>query len=247
MLWCLSHFRRGVWQGVWLEIGSLERKQQNGMLKGSLLTTSLAEVLRLLCASAQSGELLLSAPDYEARIAVQHGRILHAACAGDTGLDALRTICGRLDVDFSFRTGAIESPGRSLEEYPSSSIIESVKSVIDYERQVARSLPRPKDIPIFQNDQLSNLDASPEEIQILLMADGVRTVADIAAETGLPIDYLTQAIARHRVAGVVTIAESGGSTNAPQKESAPTQTPKAAEPPAAGELPAKFWRGKRIS
>jgi hypothetical protein len=208
------------------------------MLKGSLTTTSLAEVLRLLCASAQSGALRLTAESYEAHIYLSNGQILHAECGAETGIEALRTICSSLQADFAFQ-GGLRNDGRSLAEYPATALIESIKSAIDLERDIARAMPSADDIPKLSAENVENLDAAPEELQLLILADGTRTVGQLSEETGLPLDYVVQSVARHIVAGALRIPSQ-------------TPSPPASPPPAAADQPSvdiqpRFWRGKRIN
>ncbi len=208
------------------------------MLKGSLTSTSLAEVLRLLCASAQSGDLRLSAESYEAHIYLFNGQILHAECGAEFGIEALRTICSSLQADFAFQ-GGVSNAGRSLAEYPTTALIESIRNAIEMERDIARATPSANDIPKLSAETIENLDTAPEELQLLILADGTRTVSQLSDETGLPLDYVVQFVARHVVAGALQIAS--------REPSSPVSPPHATADQSSEEIQPRFWRGKRIN
>ncbi len=160
----------------------------------------------------------------------QFGQLVDARSGDLAGLDALALIASLGEGDFTFEAGA-HTGGQSLAAYPTAQLIENVRQEVVERRSLAAAMPLAGAVPRYLPGGVqSGLEATPEELGLLLLADGVRTVKDIALASGRDLVGVQAIFAKFRLAGVV--GEAGGDA-----------APRAPEP--SGGTP-QFWRGKRI-
>jgi hypothetical protein len=203
------------------------------MFTGNFQTIDLAEVGRLLCASAQSGVLRIRQGDREASLSLQLGQMIDAHCGDFEGLDALALIASTFDGEFAFDAGA-EPKGQSLAAYPTQQIIESLQQEIAEQRSLAAALPSADALLRYvPGGAQSGLHATTDDLSLLLLADGRRTVSGIASAARRDLAPVQAALARFLMAGVIEEIAAG----AGEQES---------DPPPPGDAP-RFWRGKRVA
>ncbi|MFQ3670889.1 MAG: DUF4388 domain-containing protein [Verrucomicrobiia bacterium] len=222
------------------------------MFAGSLTQISLGEVLRLLSLSSQTGALILEKGDFSASIFLQVGQIVHAAAGPLEGLDALTEICEHVEASFAFSEGFI-APARSLADYPTDKLVEKVRKRVEEIVAFRSSVLRPNDIACYvPGRKVAGLVAKPDELSLLLLADGKRPVAEVAHLAKREVSEACEILGKFRHAGVVDLVGV-----APEPEPPPTPPPAQAEPEPAKESspetaseephrPVRYWRGKRI-
>ncbi len=201
------------------------------MFSGNFNTVDLAEVVQLLSASAQSGVLLVRQGNRDSAVGLQLGQLVDARSGEAIGLDALALIASSLEGEFTFQVGAV-SAGQTLAAYPTDQLIEGLRREIADQRAHLDAMPEADSVIRYISGGASaGLHATPEELGLLLLADGRRTVRDIAATAGKPLAEAQWVLARFRIAGLL--------------EDVARQGPPPPPPPPPGDQP-QFWRGRRI-
>lgn len=221
------------------------------MLKGSLGQISLVEVIRLLSSSNQTGQLhLMNTTDSVATggCYFQMGKWVHASLGRFTGLDALKEICRIGDGSFAFEEG-VTTKEQTLAQYPTPALIDMVKEQVEEFQALRKAAPEGSDVPRYvAGKAVDGLEATPEELSILLQCSGEKTVLEIAQQAGMnPVD-LRSTLAKFRHLGLVEIVP--GVKAAPEAVVAPAPVPPAApavaEPPPGEPKPVRYWRGKPV-
>ncbi|MCE0484662.1 MAG: DUF4388 domain-containing protein [Methylacidiphilales bacterium] len=106
---------------------------------GSLSGTNLAEILRCLVNSKQTGYLKITEGEEEGCVAVENGVILNARTGTYTGLHALFQFVGWRDARIEFREAAVEADAmRDLAVYDPDVLITGVAHK-EYELTVAKA------------------------------------------------------------------------------------------------------------
>ena len=208
------------------------------MFSGSFSTISFSEVIRLLSASSQTGGLHLYEGEYLGSVFLQIGQLAHAEFHHLQGLDALMSLAGYNQAEFAFEAG-ISPTGQSLRAYPTEKIIDSLQRAASERAAVDSATPAAHDLPRYIMGQpMGNLQASPEELSLLLQANGKRTVAEIAHHLNLPVHTVSATLAKFRLAGVVEFLNSASNLTA-GNSIIPSEEPPSAAP--------QYWRGRRIN
>lgn len=228
------------------------------MFAGALQQVPLGEVLRLLSMSSQTGALILEAPGFSGSIFFQVGQIVHASTGELEGLDALTLICERVEANYAFSEGFI-APARSLADYPSDRLIEKVRKRAEEILALRKAVLGPRDIPCYMpGRKVAGLVAKPDELSLLLLADGKRAVYELAKLGQRDVREVGEILGKFRHAGVLDVvgeapAEVVAAANpAPPEPSVPEvrePTPPPSPEPVSVELepkPVRYWRGKRI-
>lgn len=216
------------------------------MFKGSLSQMNLSEVIRLLVSSNQSGALILSEPSSEKQIAIlylQAGTLSSGQTAQSKGLDALNEICTFLDAAFEFHE-ALTSSEKDLEPYPLEKLLESVQKRITQIKSLNDSMPDPSDVLFYQSGtEITGIDASPDDLTLLLLCDGYRRVEEVAKESGRDLDEVINLLAKFRQVGLIGVVVEEHYDEALSQEESDV------EAPSYGKNYGKkvrYWRGKRI-
>jgi hypothetical protein len=217
------------------------------MFSGSLSQMNLAEVLRLLSASNQTGVLLLSHNgQLVGSIFLGTGQLTHAEAGALQGLDALNHLCHDIQADFTFEVGVTSVPA-TLSAYPTAKLLENLKKRVGELTAFLAAMPKGEDYPRYVPGQgATGLQATAEELSLLLHANGQRTVRDIATATRIPLEQVRQTLAKFRMAGMIDLAAPVAPPPPIEPAPAPAPTAEPAPPTAAENKPARYWRGKRI-
>ncbi len=236
------------------------------MFSGSFTQISFGEVLRLLTAAAQNGELVIASKGINVgAVYLSNGQIADAKTASLNSLDAMSDLCSYIDADFNFNQG-VQAPSQALLGIPPARIIETIIGRVNQINLIRSFAPLPDESVIYRpSENISKLEATPDELTLLLLADGRRSVEQIARESGKSLDFVQQSLARFRQAGVIDIVKAA-STPAPPPTSSFSTPPAAAaprtepvtplprvehgalpqsEPPPTQSQP-RYWRGKKI-
>lgn len=229
------------------------------MFSGNLSKISLAEVIRLLSMSSQTGALVIEERGFSGMLYLQLGQVVHAACGNLEGLDALNELTVHRTANFAFNEG-FAAPARTLADYPTEKLIDKLKKRIDELQALDEAVPGPYDIPSYQaGRKVQGLVARPDELSLLLLADGQRTVMEIAQSIRKDVGEVAAILGKFRYAGVVDIQEGTPPVDAqPSPGSPASEQTRVIRPgntllptqPATdhveGEKTARYWRGKKI-
>ncbi|MDX2225786.1 MAG: DUF4388 domain-containing protein [Verrucomicrobiae bacterium] len=218
------------------------------MFSGNFTQIAFGEVLRLLHAASQTGELRIS-DDHamSASVYLKGGHIVHVEADTETGLDALSVICQHVNAAFSFEVGTL-SAQENLAGVPTKKVIESVTTRVTEINTLRQFAPGPHDLILYKpGKSLDHLDTTPEDLSLLLTADGKRSAEKIAHLNGKSFDQIVQALAKFNQAGIIDIQKNA----TPPLPDEPMPTPEVADPSA--PLPdspqttaVRYWRGKKI-
>lgn len=222
---------------------------------GNFQTINLAEVLRMLAATRQTGVLQCACEGEKGMLMLENGRIVSATTGDQLGPPALYQFILWRDGTFEFVAAPIPaSAPRDLEVYDTDEIISGVARKIDELAAMQQAVPDLDSVLMFLGSEtLRDVNATPAELGLLILADGRRTVGEIAAKAGMNPLEVARALARFRLAGVLELVEAvvpanpGDSGTA--KPPAATTPPPIPPPPAAEENPheVRYWRGRKIS
>lgn len=226
------------------------------MFSGSFTQISFGEVLRLLTAASQSGELeIIYRGQPTGSVSMVNGQIAHAKTQSYESLDALSELCAYVEGDFSFSPGQ-KASGQTLLNIPTSKIIETVVGRVNQINIMRSYAPLPNEVVVYKpSENLSHLEATPDELTLLLLSNGIRTIDQIALESGKTVDFVQQCFARFRQAGILDLVNRAPAPEPPSVIPEPTPPPAIIEdsplppqpdiPPAPKTEP-RYWRGKRI-
>lgn len=213
------------------------------MLNGSLIETSLPEVLRLLSASSQTGCLVLNQSGPVAFFYFKIGQLSHCECVIQApqgpfrikGLDAVAKSCLYNESSFAFDSHSM-SEDETLLKYPTAKLIDSIALFIEKRKTQSIALPAPTSILAHQGGHpLRNFKANQEELGLLLLANGKRNLVEIAALAHQSLPDIQEWAARFLANGLLAQA----SPEAPTPAASPAR-------PAEERKTVRFWRGKPV-
>lgn len=224
------------------------------MFAGSLNQMDLSDVLKLLSASHQSGALNLLNPQTAAPVAtlyLQAGQLTHAQAQTLSGLDAISYCCTLYEESFAFTEGSV-STEQTLASYPSAKLIEKMTEQIHRAKALALAMPDPTDLPLYlAGVSLDGLEASTEDLSLLILCNGNRSVQDLALSTKKNLPDLAKTIAKFSKVGIIeikkpVISPPSLATPIPSKSSTNDSEEPSAHPPNPSSQAPRYWRGKLI-
>jgi DNA-binding transcriptional ArsR family regulator len=202
----------------------------------------MADVAALLSASNQTGALRVTQGFPLGSVYFWLGQMVHAENGALQGLDALGALATYTRADFTFDVQVAPS-GQSLAIYSTQDLIENIRQQVEEMGAIMASLPAPGDVLRYATGkQVGSLQGSPAELSLLLLANGQRTVADLARESQMDIESVRFALARFRRAGVVDVVSRRPGVAAPVPGPAPAAAPSAH---VNGGKPL-VWRGRKM-
>jgi hypothetical protein len=156
----------------------------------------------------QTGYLKMKDGEREGFLAVENGTILHASAGTATGLHALFQFVGWREAlfDFQERPLAPNLP-RDLAVYDSQLLITGVAFKVDELALLHQAIPSLDAVLCYMGSEgLASLEVTSADLSLLALADGHRTVREIADKMSLnPLD-VARNLARFRLAGVLELA-----------------------------------------
>lgn len=183
------------------------------MIAGNLKEMNLAEVLKLLTASGQNGVLMLTETSLVGSIYIKLGQIIHSSYnVSDSGqlkegLESLAKICSHLEAQFRFEVG-LTSDSESLIKYPTEKIIASIEKHVTKNKIPALELPSPNAIPKYLvGNNIKSFNAPPEALSLLIMADGHKTISEIAMYSDLEIEFVQKWTAKFLQQNMMQLVE----------------------------------------
>lgn len=223
------------------------------MFKGNLVQMPLDEVFRLLMGSNQTGILHLhergqSEGGPVAQIGFQVGQLVEALAGEHSSLDAVNACAHLIDCDFVFEEGAT-LPGSSLVSYDTGAIVEEFSKQLKEYTEFQAARPSLDAIPVYQKGRGSGeLEASADDLALLLLCDGKHRVMEICVEAGRSAKEVQDVLGKLKQAGVIAFASgiSSPSTDAEGSGSGGQETPSTPRPEPSKEKPVQYWRGRPI-
>lgn len=224
--------------------------------KGNFSEINLAEVLRMLVSTKQNGLLRIYHGDEEGLLAVERGVVVNAATATQQGRHALYQFIVWRDANFRFEAQNIPpNAARDLAAYPAIQLIDGIARKIDELAALQQAVPTLDSVLYYTGGEaLGDVEATPSELGLLILANGHNTVEQIARRANLNPLEVAKSLAKFRLAGVLELVSvpnrDSGPIDSPFAHPPPQPAAPAPEPPPAaphhGEAP-RYWRGKRIN
>jgi Domain of unknown function (DUF4388) len=177
------------------------------LLSGTSATSTLTEALRKIVDSKQTGYLKLKDTDQEGCIAVENGIILHARAGTATGLHALFQFVGWREVRFDFQERAMPADlVRDLAVYDPQVLITGVAFKVDELALLHEAIPSLDSVLHYVgSERLGSIEVTSADLGLLALADGRRSVREIAQlMKGSPME-VARNLARFRLAGVLEL------------------------------------------
>lgn len=223
---------------------------------GNFKTINLAEVLRMLTMTKQTGILRMTLGLEQGFMGLERGLIINALTGNVGGPQALYQFIIWHDADFVFKEQPLEaSAPRELASYDPAILIDGVAKKIDELAALQQAVPTLDSVLYFLgSESLGTTSATPSELGLLLLADGKNTVEQIASRVQMNALEVARIMARFRLAGVVELVTQVVPANTPLPVSEPDPVIPAASAPPPLPSPAhggegegvRYWRGKRI-
>ncbi len=168
----------------------------------------------------------------------QSGQIVHAEAGASAGLDALSEICYFSDANFAFQEGEVASK-QTLGVYPTPKLIEKIRQQVEEVRTMHEATPDFGDVPVYnQSASLAGLEATPDDLALLLLCSGGRTVSEIAHQVNRSPADTAKIVAKFHRAKIVELHKPE-----PPPAQAPESDAGRADPQ--GGSP-RYWRGKLV-
>jgi len=178
------------------------------LLPGTIATSNLTEILRVIVNAKQTGYLKVKDGQQEGCLAVENGIILHARSGSDTGLPALFQFVGWREARFEF----VEKPlaadlARDLAVYDPQVLITGVAFKVDEMTLLHEAIPPLDAILCYVGGEgLASVEVTSADLGMLALADGRRTVREIAEKMNASPTEIARNLARFRLAGVLELA-----------------------------------------
>lgn len=149
---------------------------------GNINKVGLAEVLRLLSGTKQTGRLILKQREAEGALGLEEGKIVQAKAGEETGMPAIYQIILWREAQFAFEDGPLpENRARELAGFDTKVIVDGIAKKIDELAALEQAVPSLDSILLYMgSESLGGIKANPSELAMLIMADGQRTVQQIA-------------------------------------------------------------------
>lgn len=184
-------------------------------MTGNLGVFSLADLLQLLSSSTQTGNLKINHPTGEGNVYFESGQIVHAEINDQFGEEAIKTLFTQNSGDFAFyaTTGISETAvNRTINKNTDILVLQALGTVEEArladnsQKLPSLAIPYFVDIKNLSKEQLSShLAIGSDEISILRLINGQRTVQTIAIETGIDASRIKEVIQRLLEPGILKI------------------------------------------
>jgi len=161
----------------------------------------------MLVNTKQSGHLNMKYKEMEGFLAVENGVIINAKTGPYTALHALFQFVVWREADFDFQEKPIANDlPRDLSVYDSQVLITGVATKVDELAALQQAIPSVDSILYYVGGEaLNTVEATPADLGLLILADGNRTVREIAERTKLNPLEVMRSLARFRLAGVLEL------------------------------------------
>ncbi len=161
----------------------------------------------MLVNTKQTGTLTIKEGDQEGFLSVENGIIIHATTGTQAGLHALFQFIVWRSAQFVFQEAPIpREVARDLSVYDPQVLITGVAVKVDELAALQQAIPSMDSILYYVGGEaLNTVEATPADLGLLILADGNRTVRDIAERVKLSPLEVARSLARFRLAGVLEL------------------------------------------
>jgi hypothetical protein len=183
------------------------------VLSGTFSNSSLTEILRTVVNARQTGYLKMKEGGQEGCVAVENGIILQAKTGAYAGLHALFLFVSWREARFEFHERPMPADlTRDLAGYDPQLLITGVAFKVDELALLHQAIPSLEAVPCYLGgERLGSLEVSSADLGLLALADGHRTVREIAERVNLSPPEVARSLARFRLAGVLELAPTSSS------------------------------------
>jgi hypothetical protein len=177
------------------------------LLSGTFATSSLTEILRVLAKTKHTGYLKIVEGEQEGRLAVEHGIILHAQAGSVSGLHALFQFVGWREGRFEFHERPMPADlPRDLSVYDPEVLITGVAFKVDELTLLHEAIPSLESVLCYVGGEtLASIEVTSADLGLLVLADGHRTVREIAERVNQSPMDVARHLARFRLAGALEL------------------------------------------
>jgi hypothetical protein len=176
-------------------------------LSSETFTSNLTEILRAVVEAGQTGYLKMKEGQREGFVAIENGNILHAAAGPANGLPALFQFVSWRDAQMEFNERPIPADlPRDLVVYDSKLLITGIAFKVEEQALLQQALPSLDAVLLYIGSEgLSSLEVTSVDLSLLSLADGHRTVREMAEKASLSPMEVARNLARFRLAGVLEL------------------------------------------
>lgn len=174
---------------------------------GTFANSTLTDILRIVVDAKQTGYLKLKDAQQDGCLAVENGIILHARAGTSTGLHALFQFVGWRDAKFEFHERPMPADlARDLAVYDPQVLITGVAFKVDEQNLLHDAMPGLDDVLRYiDGEALASIEVMPADLKLLALADGRRTVREIAERANQGPMEVSRHFAKFRLAGVLKL------------------------------------------
>ncbi len=175
----------------------------------SIRPSSLAETLRILISGNQTGYLKIRGQNQEGFLAIENGVIVNARIGSTVALHALFQFVSWRDATFDFHERPLPADlPHDLAAYEPQVLIEGVAFKEEEINLLQQAMPAFEATPFYTGGGLpATFEATAADLALLSLADGHRSVHEIAEMVKLSALEVARILARFRLAGVVEIVQ----------------------------------------
>jgi hypothetical protein len=183
------------------------------LLSGTFGTSNLTEILRIIVDAKQTGYLKMKEGGQEGCLAVENGIILQARAGSDTGLHALFQFVGWREARFDFHERPMPADlVRDLAVYDPQLLITGVAFKVDELTLLYEAIPSLDSVLCYMGGEgLASVEVTSADLGLLALADGRRTVREIAERAHMSPMEVARNLARFRLAGVLELVAPSAS------------------------------------
>jgi hypothetical protein len=174
---------------------------------GAFSPSNLTEILRRTVETKQTGYLKITAGEQEGCVSIENGIILSARAGKDSGLHALFQFVGWREAKYEFQERAVRADlPRDLAVYDPQVLITGVAFKVDELTLLHEAIPPLDSVLCYVGGEgLASVEVTSADLGLLALADGHRTVREIAERMNSSPMEIARQLARFRMAGVLEI------------------------------------------
>jgi hypothetical protein len=184
---------------------------------GSFASSTLTDILRVIVHAKQTGYLKVKEGEEEGCLAIENGILLSARATSRTGLPALFQFVAWRGAQYNFQESALPADvPRDLAVYDPEVLITGVAFKVDELAMLHEALPALDAVLCYVGGEgLSSVEVTSADLGLLALADGRRTVREMAEKMNLSPTEVARNLARFRLAGVLELAPQNATPSAP--------------------------------
>ena len=176
-------------------------------MTGTLGLFSLVDLFQLLTASSRTGRLLIEHPAGTARVYFDRGKVVHAEFGDARGVDAVYTLFGDERGSFEFGLG-LPAPDTTIQTSTDNLLLEAIRRVDEHRRDESEFPSQPSYTPDAvpaPAQESADLTLAEREAEVLRLANGGRSLGEIAEVAKLELGEVREIVARLSQVGALEL------------------------------------------